>query len=405
MSEEDGLDDKFHLDSNNGRFFLSVNKVQFHDVVGHWGRRLSLPGPCVTSLALLLAALIGVLDFRTGRDIAISSFYLIPICWASWAAGRRVGLLLAIISTVLWFVADLKSGYLYSHTFIPYWNALMLLIFFLVVVYLIGAFQSAQRHLEKTVEDRTAALRAEMSERKRLEIAKLQSERLAVVGIMAAELAHEVRNPLGSITLNLDLIHEEIRTLSEASGLSPGEGHRLVSEMREEVQRILRVIGEYLQFARMPKPQRAPLALNEMFEQKLAFMAGEFDRAKIELRTSFDRALTTVSADAGQLWQAMLNLVRNSLEAMADNGGTLTIGTRRGEREALIHVTDTGKGMNAAQLEQIFVPFFTTKPQGTGLGLAVVQQIVVEHGGHVECESAPGKGSTFTIVLPLAETT
>lgn len=364
-----------------------------------------MPAPWVISLALALAGLIGFLDYRTGRDVAMSGFYLVPICWASWAAGRRAGLLVAIVCTVLWFVADLKTGYVYSHPLIPYWNALMLLVFFLVVVSLLSAFQAAHHHLEETVQQRTAALKSEIAERKRLEIAKLQAERLAVVGIMAAEVAHEVRNPLGSITLNLDLIHMEIGKLAGDGGHSCVEGHRLVDEMREEVHRILRVIGDYLQFARMPKPQRLPLALNELLDQKLAFMNGEFDKAGVKLRTDFDPALKTVNADAGQLWQATLNLIRNSLEAMANDGGRLTVSTQRNGREALLRVIDTGKGMNEGQLQQIFVPFFTTKAQGTGLGLSVVQQIAIEHGGHVECESAPGKGSTFTIVLPLAEKT
>ena len=354
-------------------------------------------------LALVLAGLIGFLNYRTGRDVAMSAFYLIPICLASWAAGRGAALLLAIVSTILWFVADLKTGYQYSHPLIPYWNTLMLLVFFLVVVLLLSAFQAAHHHLEETVQQRTAALKSEIAERKRLEIAKLQAERLAVVGIMAAEVAHEVRNPLGSITLNLDLIHKEISRLAGDGRHSCVEGHRLVDEMREEVHRILRVVGDYLQFARLPKSQRQPLALNELLDQKLAFMDGEFDKAGVKLRTDFDPALKTVNADAGQLWQATLNLIRNSLEAMSNDGGTLTISTQRNGREALLRVTDTGKGMNEGQLQQIFVPFFTTKTQGTGLGLAVVQQIVIEHGGHIECESTPGKGSTFTIVLPLAE--
>ncbi len=366
---------------------------------------MSLPAPWVVLLSLALAGVIGFLDYRTGRDVAMSAIYLIPICWASWAVGRRAGLLLAIVSTILWFVADLKTGYQYSHPLIPYWNALMLLVFFLVVVSLLAAFQDAHHHLEKTVQQRTAALKSEIAERKRLETAKLQAERLAVVGIMAAELAHEVRNPLGSITLNLDLIHQEIGRLAGDDGNACAEGHRLVDEMREEVQRILRVVGDYLQFARLPKLQRQPLVLNELLDQKLAFMNGEFDRAGIKLRTSYDPALKTVNADAGQLWQATLNLIRNSLEAMANDGGTLTVCTQCNGREALLRVMDTGKGMNAGQLQQIFVPFYTTKAQGTGLGLAVVQQIAIEHGGHAECESTPGKGSTFTIVLPLAEKT
>jgi len=358
--------------------------------------------PMVVFLALALAVLIGILDYVTGRDLAMSAFYLAPICWVSWAVGRREGLLLAVVCTICWFMADLKTGYVYSHPLIPYWNALMLLALFVAVVYLLSAFKTAHFHLEEIVQQRTAALQSEIAERKRLEIAKVQAERLAVIGTMAAEVAHEVRNPLGSITLNLDLVDKEVGRLAGTGAHSPDEGHLLVSEVREEIRRIQRVMEDYLQFARLPKLQRRPVALNELLDQKLAFMNGEFNRTRIRLRTHFDPALATVNVDAEQLWQAALNLIRNALDAMP-GGGELCVGTWREGSQVQLRVTDSGNGMNAEQLKQVFVPFFTTKPKGTGLGLTLVQQIAIEHGGHVECESAPGKGSTFTVFIPLTE--
>jgi len=365
-------------------------------------RFLSPPKPAVVVLALLVTLCIGVLDYVTGRDFALSAFYLIPICWAGWRAGRRAGILVAVASTVAWFLADLKSGFIYHHPLTPYWNALMLLVLFLVVAGLLSAFQQAQYHLEETVQRRTAALQAEIAERKRLEMAKLQAERLAAVGSMAAQVAHEIRNPLGSIKLNLDLLQKESDRLATAASQSTQEGHELLNDMRSEVQRIQRVIEEYLQFARLPKLRRQPLALNEFLGEKLAFMNGEFQKAGVKLRTGFDPALTPVNADGEQLWQATLNLIRNALEAMP-NGGELTVGTWREGGQVRLRVTDTGHGMSEEQLRQVFAPFFTTKTQGTGLGLTLVQQIATEHGGHVECESATGKGSTFTLFLPVTD--
>jgi signal transduction histidine kinase len=211
----------------------------------------------------------------------------------------------------------------------------MLLTIFVGVVYLLTAFHDAHLHLEEIVAQRTAALPAEIAERTRLEVAKIRSERLSVVGKMAAEMAHEVRKPLGSIALNL--------------------------------------------------------VLSDMLDPKLAFLHDEFERAKVKLPIEFDPARPEVNADAEQLWQAMLNLIRNGLEAMP-NGGELTVSTKRHDRQAILRVRDNGCGMTDAQIKRVFDPFFTTKPGGTGLGLALVHQIVSEHGGRVECESAPGMG-------------
>lgn len=353
-------------------------------------------------LALVLTALLGAADYATGREVSISAFYLVPICWACWAAGRRAGLFIATAATATWFLADLFTTYEYGHPAIPCWNALTLLALFVVVVYLLSAFQAAHRHLEETVQQRTAALQAEIAERERLELAKVQSERLAAVGTMAAQVAHEVRNPLGSIALNLDLIQKEVGEIANTPGYSPEEGRVLVGEMRAEVHRIQKVLEDYLQFARLPKPRRQPLALNEFLGQKLAFLNGEFDQAGVKPHTHFDPALRNISADAEQLWQATLNLIRNGLDAMPE-GGELTVSTWRDGGQVQLRVADSGKGMSGEQLKQVFMPFFTAKPAGTGLGLTLVQQIVTEHGGHVECESAIGKGSTFTIFLAIAE--
>lgn len=365
-------------------------------------RPLSLPKRIVTVLALVLVVVIGVVDYRAGWEVHVTAFYLIPIAWACWTVGRKAGLYVAGVATVVWLLAYRLSGYVPRHPAIPYWNSLMLFAFFVVVVYLLSAFQTAQDYLERTVQQRTAALQAEIAERKRAEAAKLQAERLATAGTMAAEVAHEVRNPLGSITLNLDLIQKEIDKLAQPSGSSPEEGRVLVHEMREEVHRIQHVIEDYLQFARLPKAQRKPLVLNEFLDQKLAFMQPTFDEAHVVQRTEFDASLGMVSADADQLWQAMLNLIRNGLEAMS-NGGVMTVSTRRDGDQVLLQVTDTGTGMSEQQVRQVFKPFFSTKTKGTGLGLTLVQQIVAEHGGHVECVSAVGKGSTFTVYLPQTE--
>lgn len=376
-----------------------------HGFFDRWTQRLvSLAEPMVTGLALAMLAFIGYFDCLTGHDFFLSAVYLVPISWVARSVGRGWGSVMAMVGAMTWLIADLESGYAYRHYLFPFWNALMLLALFQAVVYWISAFQKTYNSLKGTVEQRTAALEAlqtEIEERKRLEAENLKAERLAVVGKMAAQVAHEIRNPLGSIILNLDLIRKEFRRLADGQKSAPEEGHALINDMREEISRIGRVIEDYLQFARLPKLQRRSLALNPFLDQKLAFLDAELEKTSIHLRTQFDPAVMTIHAGADQLWQAVLNLIRNSCEAMPD-GGDLTISTLCEGGQVLLRVADNGKGMNEEQRQQVFTPFFTTKNEGIGLGMALVHQIVAEHGGHIECESVLGQGSTFTIFLPLA---
>ncbi len=346
--------------------------------------------------------LLGITDYLTGHHFALSAFYLIPISLGCWARGWKAGLVFAALSAAIWLAADLLTRHVYPHPVIPYWNAVTLLVLFVAVALLLSAVRSANKHLEDTVKRRTAALEAEMAKRQRLEKARVQAERLAMVGTIASQVAHEVRNPLGSITLNLDLVAKEIARFSGSSQSSGQEGLALVNEIRAEVHRIRRVIDDYLRFARLPKPKTQRLDLNSLLEQKLTFMAPVFEKARVQLRMEWDAGASTIEGDGEQIWEAILNMVQNSLEAMP-SGGVLTVATRREKGQALVTVTDTGKGMSPEQLGQVFVPFFTTKARGTGLGLTLAQRILNEHGAQLECASAIGQGTCFTIRLPLKE--
>jgi len=242
----------------------------------------------------------------------------------------------------------------------------------------------------------------DITERKRLEEAKLQAERLAVVGAMSAKLAHEIRNPLSSITLNLALVGDEAAALAEAEPAATAEMRSLISAIEAEVRRIQRVTEDYLQFAKMPKPRRDHVALNELLTQGLSFLQSSFDNARITVQRRLDPLLPPVHGDEAQLWQAILNLIRNAIEAMP-HGGTLTLTTARKDTRVFLAVADTGKGMSAEEQQQLYKPFYSTKPSGTGLGLPLTQQIITEHGGRIHCQSAPNRGTTFLIELPVAD--
>jgi signal transduction histidine kinase len=376
----------------------SFSALRFHmNAVGEFSVRSNV---LATVAAVALALALGVLDYVTGNELAISAFYLLPTCIAGWVAGRLAGLALGALCTVAWFLSDMLNGAVYHHPLIPVWNAIMLFAFFFAVVWLLTAFRDSHHFLEQTVERRTVALRAEMEKRRRLEHAKLQAERLAVVGSMAAKVAHEIRNPLGSISLNLDLLGEELNTLAKSESRSPEQCQTLMRETHSQILRISQVLQEYLQFARMPKPERAAVSLKNLLEGKLNFIQRLLDEKHVELEKTLDPDLPPVYADPEQLWEACLNLIRNAVDAMP-SGGNLTVSTKRNDSKALIRIGDNGQGMTEEEARNLFVPFFTTKRDGTGLGLAHTLQIINEHGGKIDYQTARGKGSTFTIELPL----
>ena len=226
----------------------------------------------------------------------------------------------------------------------------------------------------------------------------IRSERLATVGRMAAQIAHEVRNPLSSIGLNAELLGDE---------LAPGadEARRLIASIIGEVDRLAEITETDLRFARLPRPKLESEDLGAIVRSVIDFSRGELAQDGIELSVDIAPDLPELPADEAQLRQALINLVRNAREAMADSVvKRLEIGVRAEAAAArlTVRVSDSGSGIDSGDLGKIFDPFFSTKERGTGLGLALVQQIVVDHGGQIEVESGAGRGTTFTIGFPVA---
>lgn len=248
--------------------------------------------------------------------------------------------------------------------------------------------------LARSLKEREAQLREKQE-------ALVRAEQLATVGRVAAQVAHEVRNPLSSIGLNVELLQEAVGRARFADAAEAEEARALLGAMLEEIDRLTEVTEQYLRLARVPSPQLAPEDLNALLDEVLDFARVELERAGVTVERDLAPDLPPALADEGQLRQVFLNLLRNSREAMGE-GGRLTV--RSGLREGGVEVEfeDTGRGMPREVRDRIFEPFFSTKERGTGLGLAVSRQIVQAHGGAIHCESAPGSGSTFVVRLPRA---
>jgi signal transduction histidine kinase len=239
-------------------------------------------------------------------------------------------------------------------------------------------------------------LAEEATEKVRMRQRLLASERLATIGQMAAQVAHEIRNPLSSIGLNVELLEDEV---------AGAESRQLLSAIQSELDRLTAITEEYLRFARLPTPRLQPEPVNDILGDLLGFMQGELAGHQVRLETVYASGLPDVSADEHQLRQAFLNVVRNACQAMPQ-GGQLRVQTRlenvAGERPSVsVRISDQGTGISREHLPRLFEPFFSTKDGGTGLGLALTHEIVVQHGGTIAVESEPGQGTTFEIRLPI----
>jgi signal transduction histidine kinase len=226
----------------------------------------------------------------------------------------------------------------------------------------------------------------------------VRSERLAAVGKMAAMITHEVRNPLSSIGLNTELLEDELGALPRAD-----EARALCRAITREVDRLTAITEEYLAFARLPKPKLAVEAVNPLVEALASFVREDLAARKVDLAIALDPVGPRARVDAAQLRQCLINLVRNGAEAVASKGGGhVTIHTgRRGDQVAL-EVVDDGPGIATEALPRLFDPFFSTKEGGSGLGLALSQQIIRDHGGSITVDSGPGRGARFTVLVPAA---
>jgi two-component system NtrC family sensor kinase len=223
----------------------------------------------------------------------------------------------------------------------------------------------------------------------------LASERLATIGKMAAHVTHEIRNPLSSIALNLELLEEELPA-------SADEANSLLRAIKAEVERLSGLSEQYLSVARQRPQQKRPEKLGEIVEEACEFVRRELEQAGIALRLSIEPSVGELSlpVDEAQVRQALLNLLRNAREAMP-NGGQVVVKLLEAEGGGLdLIVDDEGVGMPATTRERLFEPFFTTKQHGTGLGLAITRQIAEAHGGGIRVEPREPKGTR--IVLHLA---
>ena len=237
-----------------------------------------------------------------------------------------------------------------------------------------------------------AAVIRDVSEKVRLHDKAVENERLATIGVTAAKLAHEIGNPLNSMTLSLQLLERRL-----ANTASDEKAAERVRGLRNEVARLTHLLQEFRNLSRRQNYRLAPTDLNHLVTEVLTAETENYTARGVRIVHDSAPELSFVKADADKLKQVLLNLCKNAVEAMPD-GGTLTVRVQQdGNNQVHLHITDTGSGI--PDDVNIFEPFITTKPEGTGLGLAVVRQIIAAHGGELTYQSALARGTTFTVTL------
>jgi signal transduction histidine kinase len=224
-----------------------------------------------------------------------------------------------------------------------------------------------------------------------------EAERLAELGTLTGGLAHEIKNPLSTVQLNLQLLMEDL--LPENPAYS-----RLISRLnivQREASRLRDILDDFLRYAGKIELTRSPADLNVLLEELVDFFAPQAQLQKVQLRLKKSDDPVVAAVDVKLVKQAILNLMINALQAMPSGGGELILALSNVDSDAIIDVIDTGKGIAPDAIDKIFQAYYSTKKGGTGLGLAMAQRIIREHGGRIAVSSEVGRGSDFKVVLPI----
>jgi len=335
--------------------------------------------------------------FFTGIHDVNRALFLIPIVYAALAFRLRG----SIITLLIFLAAVLPRALLFS----TYPNPLLRALVFFVFAAFIGLFIATELNRferERQTRNELGAAYQKLNEYtqqlKDSQEQLIQSEKLSSLGQLAASIAHEVNNPLSGILMYTQLLTKRINS-DKATKESTLD---YLAKMESELVRSTGLVRNLLDFARQSAPALVETDLNDIINRVLELTAHSARLNKVEVVKELDPSLPRLTADANQLQQVCTNLVVNAIQAMPQ-GGRLTLRTSLADSQLKLEVRDTGSGISPENMRKLFTPFFSTKKEvkGVGLGLAVSYGIIQRHRGKIEVQSEEGKGTTFTVYLPV----
>src|SRR5881296_2342529 len=344
------------------------------------------------ALGVDLLLVFALLYLTGGGDSPFVNLFFPLVAVNAYYFGRWVGLLLTGVAGLLYWTAAWLAPPEAA------WTAVVILMGLVgLPAFALGHVADRERRARAEVERLNEELKGTLSQLQAAQQELVVAERMATVGRLSLKVAHEVRNPIAAIGLNAEMLGD-IMTGRPAREME--EAGSLLAAIREQVTALDALTEEYLAFARFPRPHFEEESVGGLVRELAEFIRPVATRQGLTVRVEVDPNVPMMEIDRGLLRQAALNLVKNGLEALS-SGGELTIASRFDGETVEISVSDSGGGIPSDVAPRLFEQFFTTKPQGTGLGLPIARQITEEHGGEIRWANRPGRGAVFTIRLPI----
>jgi signal transduction histidine kinase len=359
----------------------------------------------LTSLAIsaVLILLITLLHYVTPTALPVRHdiyyrLYYIPIIISAFSFGLRGGVISALVISLLIFPHIL---YDWGGLLLRNMNMIIEVILYNIVGVLTGFLVSSDRKKRNELERARTRLEESLRELEQrgerlmqVEESLRGHEKLALMGEMSAVMAHEIRNPLGSIQGAAEILSDRVTDDGE------GEAVKYASILIKEVKRLDDVVTGLIESARPRVRKKEPVGVNGILEDVVYLYSRSVRKQGVKVIEKYKDPLPDVLADEEMLRQVFVNVFLNAVEAV-DEGGEIAVSTIFGPGDVTVSVRDDGRGIPDEQMDKLFDLFYTTKKEGTGIGLAVTRRIIEEHGGRINVKSRVGEGTEILIELPV----